>query len=1238
MSQSCTFVTAFYQVRDVPQQGNMMERGALLLACNIHLVVYCSPEDYAEFRAQREKHGLLDKTEFVVRAFEQIPFYKHREQIERNREVYWPTRNARAPTDVHIICMSKFEFVREVAERNPFGTTHVGWVDFRLLGEHCKPQELLAVASAPRPRFTVTVMNCWTPNDYADLRTFYAQYRYIVCGGMWTADVVSAQNMLPRLIAHAERVTLAGYGHGEEAIFAFAIDEQPEAFTLTLGDYQNITGNYFGVVHNYGYCRWVFDMWRSRAPARAAQLARDARLFLTPQSQAYRAGLSALVPTLPAQPRRIAVVVILNLAHPFDKFYTAWEEYARWTERRYEGIRIYFAMSTEGCDVDTLERYRLPSGADVFFDPATPLRIMSVVSENYRHALVVKTWNTFEYVLESWRPHYILRTNACSIWNWERFTSKLDHVFGANSAYQGPCYAGIRGTHREAGEAIQFVSGAGFLCSWDVAQTLIGTERIDAIDDVYVAQVLAQRGVRATQEFVAQRGDVTAEEDLANALSSMYHLRFHSTDRAKDIALFRKSSTEWRREDTEDHLVQVVGAGGHARTVLDALSHQKRTLLQVLDSAPRESLRVGEQLYQVYAFDPYALKRAHPVHIAVGDNHARANNAILLQRLGIPLQTIIHRTAVVSSASHISAGALILASAVVEANVHIGRGTIVNAGAVIAHDCNIAAYAHIAPGAVLCGRCEVGEYALLGAAAVVLPTRAVCAHAIVGAGAVVTKDVREQVVYGRPARVNKVQRATQSNREQLNMQAAPSTCENVLSYLENDSAREALSLVERIAKDMHGKTFHHHIFVLYQLRTLLGAELKVYAEIGTFNGGSLSMMLQHPMATELISIDPLHLQGDQAAIVRANVAKYNTQQREVTLTMARSDDAALLERFRKRGPFVDLFFIDGDHSFAAVTSDFWSVQHHVRPGGFLVFDDYEDARYSPQVKLAVDAIVKVIEQEGLPWEIIGCAQNAHAAHPTYMEKLNCFVLRRKEPQAPRFGICMATYRRANGKTPFYLERCLASIVAQSYSDWHVYLVGDRYEEPEELERIVRAHLREDQVTLLNLEVARERDALPRGAALWRIAGSNAMNHALELALEADCDYVLHLDDDDWWAPQRLERLADAARVFPDALFMHNYSTHPSNTLPRTRVEEMRYDNLAIEAQNAVHSSFCMHRIFAKGFRYASYPLDPPPDDLKCGDIQLIEYTNDYMRGKPFAHSLFVPELLTFKDVEGEIMK
>ena len=548
MTQSCTFVTAFYQVRDVPKQGNMMERGALLLACDVHLVVYCSPEDYPEFRAQREKHGLLDKTEFVVRAFEQIPFYEHREQIERNREAYWPTRNARAPTDVHIICMSKFEFVREVAERNPFATTHVGWVDFRLLGEHCKPQELLAVANAPRPRFTVTVMNCWTPSDYTDLRAFYAQYRYIVCGGMWTADVVSAQNLLPTLIAHAERVTLAGYGHGEEAIFAFAIDEQPDAFTLTIGDYQNITGNYFGVAHNHGYCRWVFEMWRQRAPARAAQLARDARLFLTPQSQQYRAELTAVVPTLPTQPRRIAVVVILNLAHPFDKFYAAWEEYARWTERQYDGLRVYFAMSTEGYgDVERLSRCRLPSGAEVFFDPAHPLRVMSEVSENYHHALVVKTWNTFEYVLETWQPDYILRTNACSIWNWDRFGSVLDRTLGENRAYNGPCYAGCQGVHNENGVSTHFVSGAGFLCSWDVAQTLIGGERRDAIDDVWVGRVLHDRGVTPTAAFL--RLDVGDEHRFEEGLQRAYHMRFCTPNRMEDVQRYRKAIDEWTRRD-----------------------------------------------------------------------------------------------------------------------------------------------------------------------------------------------------------------------------------------------------------------------------------------------------------------------------------------------------------------------------------------------------------------------------------------------------------------------------------------------------------------------------------------------------------------------------------------------------------------------------------------------------------------------------------------------------------------
>ena len=279
----CTFVTAYYRFPGVPKRENMLERGLELVSVAVPLVIYCDSEFEDQFRQQREQLGLAHLSRIVARPHSDLPAYKYRDTVERNRAEYWPTRDPRSPTDVHLVQLSKFALCQEVAEWNPFECTHVGWLDFRIVSETRLPTQLVAIAQDPRPRFTVSVLNCWSPTDYVDLREFYNQYRWIAAGGLWTVERTTAARVLPRLIEHVDRVTNAGYGHGDEAFFAFTIDEMPEEFTLNVGDYADLTANYYGARANLGYVEWVLNMYIGKGMLeRARKMIRDARIMFTP--------------------------------------------------------------------------------------------------------------------------------------------------------------------------------------------------------------------------------------------------------------------------------------------------------------------------------------------------------------------------------------------------------------------------------------------------------------------------------------------------------------------------------------------------------------------------------------------------------------------------------------------------------------------------------------------------------------------------------------------------------------------------------------------------------------------------------------------------------------------------------------------------------------------------------------------------------------------------------------------
>ena len=194
-------------------------------------------------------------------------------------------------------------------------------------------------------------------------------------------------------------------------------------------------------------------------------------------------------------------------------------------------------------------------------------------------------------------------------------------------------------------------------------------------------------------------------------------------------------------------LVALVGAGGHAKVVYDAIVSAKlATRVEVRDD---DAQLEGRPFLDTFIRTPIT-SCPDFVHIAIGDNRARS--AVAARIAGRKLVTVVHPAATVSARCAIEPGAFIAAGAVVAATARVGECAIINHGAIVDHDCVVGRYAHVAPAAALGGAVAVGEGALIGAGAVVLPGISIGKWAIVGAGAVVTAAVADgETVYGVPA-------------------------------------------------------------------------------------------------------------------------------------------------------------------------------------------------------------------------------------------------------------------------------------------------------------------------------------------------------------------------------------------------------------------------------------------------------------------------------------------------------
>ena len=192
----------------------------------------------------------------------------------------------------------------------------------------------------------------------------------------------------------------------------------------------------------------------------------------------------------------------------------------------------------------------------------------------------------------------------------------------------------------------------------------------------------------------------------------------------------------------------VIGSGGHAAVVADALLAAGRRVLGFTDSdASRHGAHLcglpvlgGDSVLARHASADVELANGIGGAGKPGSSGLRNQIQRSLEAQGWRFASVRHPSAVVSPFAQFSAGSQLLATSVVQAGAVVAEGCIVNTAAVVEHDARIDAFVHLACGAVLCGNVTVGAYSHIGAGAVVRQGVRLGEATVVGAGAVVLND------------------------------------------------------------------------------------------------------------------------------------------------------------------------------------------------------------------------------------------------------------------------------------------------------------------------------------------------------------------------------------------------------------------------------------------------------------------------------------------------------------------
>jgi UDP-perosamine 4-acetyltransferase len=208
---------------------------------------------------------------------------------------------------------------------------------------------------------------------------------------------------------------------------------------------------------------------------------------------------------------------------------------------------------------------------------------------------------------------------------------------------------------------------------------------------------------------------------------------------------------------TENRNIVVVGAGGHAQVVLDAL---RLSSLNVIGFA--DPNRVGQSIsgFPVLGDDDWLLAQDWTQILlanAIGSTGRPDARAAIFDKFksnGFSFATLRHPSAVLAENVHLQEGAQVMAGVTIQPGVRLGMNTIVNTGAAIDHFASIDDHCHIAPGATLCGDVTIGARSHIGAGSTIIQSVSIGENCVIGAGAVVLGDVPGgATVAGNPATV-----------------------------------------------------------------------------------------------------------------------------------------------------------------------------------------------------------------------------------------------------------------------------------------------------------------------------------------------------------------------------------------------------------------------------------------------------------------------------------------------------
>jgi UDP-perosamine 4-acetyltransferase len=193
--------------------------------------------------------------------------------------------------------------------------------------------------------------------------------------------------------------------------------------------------------------------------------------------------------------------------------------------------------------------------------------------------------------------------------------------------------------------------------------------------------------------------------------------------------------------------VIILGAGGHAKVLIDTLLHDASiNIIGILDPNP---VLLGQTILgarvlgnddEIKYYAPDSVRLVNGVG-SVDLPSVRKNIFLRFKAKGYEFLTVRHPHSYIAASAVLGEGCQVMAGSVIQPGTTIGNDVVINTNVSVDHDCMLADHIHLAPGSVLSGDVRIGEECHIGARAVILQGIEIGKKCLVGAGAVVIRSI-----------------------------------------------------------------------------------------------------------------------------------------------------------------------------------------------------------------------------------------------------------------------------------------------------------------------------------------------------------------------------------------------------------------------------------------------------------------------------------------------------------------